>query len=55
MDKELEAIQKNKTWTLCSLPPGAKKIGIKWVYKTKINKQGKVVKLKARLVAKRYS
>lgn len=35
MDAEIEAIEKNKTWKLVELPVGAKRIGVKWVYKTK--------------------
>ena len=37
------------------LPSGRKTIGNKWVFKKKINAEGKVEKYKARLVAKRYS
>ncbi|MCH88235.1 hypothetical protein A2U01_0009118, partial [Trifolium medium] len=33
----------------------SKKIGVKWIYKTKYNEQGKIKKYKARLVAKGYS
>jgi hypothetical protein len=55
MDLEIEAIVKNKTWELVNLSVGAKKIGVKWVYKTKINESGKVDKCKAHLVAKGYA
>lgn len=55
MDLEIEAIVKNKTWELADLPVGAKKIGVKWVYKTKLNESGEVDKCKARLVAKGYA
>lgn len=37
MDNEIKSIEKNKTWTLIELPIGAKKIGVKWVYKLKPN------------------
>lgn len=37
------------------MPRGAKKIGVKWVFKTKLNKKGELDKCKARLVAKRYT
>ena len=53
MDIEIQAIERNNTWELTYLPKGAKKIGVKWVYKTKL-KENEVDKLKARLVAKGY-
>ncbi|XP_072986620.1 uncharacterized protein [Typha latifolia] len=40
MDYEINSVEKNKTWTLTELPAGAKKIGVKWVYKTKLNENG---------------
>ena len=55
MDKEIDAIEKNKTWTLTELPVEAKKIGVKWLYKTKFNEHGEIDKHKARLVAKGYT
>ena len=55
MDLELEVINKNGTWELTELPEGGKKIGVKWIYKTKFNENGKVDKYKARLVAKGYT
>ena len=54
MDEEIKSIEKNKTWELTNLPEGRKKIGVKWVYKTKRNAQGEVQRYKARLVAKGY-
>ncbi|GAU29997.1 hypothetical protein TSUD_160820 [Trifolium subterraneum] len=55
MDQEIEAIERNDTWELVSLPHGAKRIGVKWIYKTKYNEKGEIEKYKARLVAKGYS
>ncbi|GAA0162208.1 transmembrane signal receptor [Lithospermum erythrorhizon] len=55
MKNEMESIEKNKTWTLTSLPKGSKMIGVKWIYKTKRDGTGNVIKCKARLVAKGYS
>ncbi|CAL2259306.1 unnamed protein product [Prunus armeniaca] len=55
MNNEIKSIEKNQTWTLTELPAGAKRIGVKWVYKTKYNEHGKIDKYKARLVAKGYS
>lgn len=54
MDAEIEAIKKNETWVLTDLPPGEKTIGVKWIYKTKLNENGEIDKHKARLVAKGY-
>ena len=34
MKHELQAIGKNKTWEIVILPARAKKIGVKWVFKT---------------------
>lgn len=55
MKLEIQAIEKNETWELVELPAGAKKIGVKWVFKTKLNELGEVDKHKARLVAKGYA
>lgn len=37
------------------LPANVKKIGVKWIYKTKLNELGEVDKYKARLVMKAYT
>lgn len=54
MDSEIDVIEINNTLELTDLPKGQKTIGVKWVYKTKINEKGAVDKHKARLVAKGY-
>ena len=54
MKLEIQAIDRNQTWELVTLPHQAKKIGVKWVFKTNLNEEGKVDKCKARLVAKGY-
>jgi hypothetical protein len=54
MDQEMQAIERNDTWELTVLPSGSKTIGVKWVFKTKVNENGEVDKYKARLVAKGY-
>ncbi|CAL2249791.1 unnamed protein product [Prunus armeniaca] len=55
MEAELEMIEKNDTWKLVERPFAKPVIGVKWVYKTKLNLDGTVQKNKARLVAKGYS
>lgn len=42
-------------WKLVDLPANATAIGVKWVFKTKFNEEGRVEKHKARLVAKGYA
>lgn len=37
MDTEMQSIEKSKTWELEDLATGAKKIGVKWIYKIKYN------------------
>jgi hypothetical protein len=54
IDEEIHSIEKNDTWELTTLSEGKKPIGVKWVYKTKYNKNGEVDRFKARLVAKGY-
>jgi hypothetical protein len=55
MDAEIDAIERNDTWELTYLPTGAKKVRVKWAYKTKFNENGEIDKYKARLVAKGYT
>ena len=54
MNEEIEQI-KNKTWTLVPKPKDKNVIGTKWVFKNKLNEDGKVSRNKARLVCKGYS
>ncbi|PWA81315.1 ribonuclease H-like domain, Reverse transcriptase, RNA-dependent DNA polymerase [Artemisia annua] len=54
MKVELDSINRNNTWELTTLPKGHKAIGLKWVFKTKKDANGNIVKHKARLVAKGY-
>eukprot|EP00253_Pinus_taeda_P018080 PITA_18080 len=54
MDEEMNAIERNKTWDLFDLPKGKEVIGVKWVYKSKCNVEGKIERHKARLVVKGY-
>ena len=55
MDEKIEAIKKNQTWQLVNPQEGKDAIGVKWIYKTKFDVDGNIVKHEARLVAKGFS
>jgi hypothetical protein len=55
MVEEMAALDKNEAWDLVEFPTGRNPIGNKWVFKKKLNVEGKVEKYKAQLVAKGYS
>ena len=55
MRNEYNALVQNKTWTLVEVPPHCNVIGGKWVYTTKRDGNGNVLKYKARWVAKGYA
>lgn len=42
MDAEMEATTSNSTWKLFELPAGKKAVGLKWIYKTKLNAEGQI-------------
>ncbi|RVX08747.1 Retrovirus-related Pol polyprotein from transposon RE1 [Vitis vinifera] len=52
---EICALEDNHTWKLVDLPQGKKVVGCKWVFAVKVNPDGSVVRLKARLVARGYA
>ncbi|CAL2279392.1 unnamed protein product [Prunus armeniaca] len=54
MEDEIFMIEKNGTWELVNKPSDKQVIGVKWVFKTKLNLDGSMQKNKARLVAKGY-
>ena len=55
MVDEMASLNKNEAWDLVEFLAGRKPIGRKWVFKKKMNVEGKVEKYKARLVEKGYS
>ena len=55
MQQELNQFTRNDVWDLVPKPKGINVIGTKWVFRNKLNEQGKVIRNKARLVAQGYS
>jgi Reverse transcriptase (RNA-dependent DNA polymerase) len=54
MNEEIKAIDRNNTWELAELPKGSQPIGVKWVFKKKMNAQCEIEQYKVRLIAKGY-
>ena len=54
MRSEMNSIKDNQVWNLVDLPDGVKAIENKWVFKRKIDMDGRVHIHKARLVAKGF-
>ena len=48
-------MDKNQVWELVDLPAGCKRVGCKWVFKTKRDSKGNIERYKARLVAKGFT
>ncbi|XP_070037105.1 uncharacterized mitochondrial protein AtMg00820-like [Nicotiana tomentosiformis] len=55
MQEELDQFDKNQVGTLVTKPTNTTIIGTKWVFRNKLNEEGKVIWNKARLVAQGYS
>lgn len=52
--REFKSMEEKKVWKEVIVPEGAKKLGTKWVWKTKRNENREVLKRKGRLVAKGF-
>src|ERR1044072_2359849 len=55
MVEEIKMIKKNEAWKLVDRPNSHNVLGVKWVYRTKLNPDGSLKKLKARMVVKGYA
>ena len=55
MEAEIDALEKNGTWSLVPRPNGKNIISCKWVLTKKFDSNGKLDRLKARLVARGFT
>ncbi|GKB51547.1 ribonuclease H-like domain-containing protein [Tanacetum coccineum] len=55
MNNEIEALNRNNTWSICYLPAGRKPIGCKWLFKIKYKATCDIERYKARLVTKGFN
>lgn len=55
MEEYVQQIEKNETWELVPRPVDKNIIRTKWVYRNKMNEEGKVIRNKERLVSKGYA
>lgn len=54
MPEEINQFSKNDVWVLVPRPKETYVIRTKWVFRNKLNEQGKVIRNKARLVVQGY-
>ena len=55
MQEELNQFERNEVWELVPRPNDQSVIGIKWVYRNKMDENGIIIRNKARLVAQGYN
>ncbi|GJW67450.1 zinc finger, CCHC-type containing protein [Tanacetum coccineum] len=55
MNVEMQSMKDNEVWELVELPPDAKTVGHKWLFKKKTDMDGALHTYKARLVAKGFT
>nr|GEX77291.1 hypothetical protein [Tanacetum cinerariifolium] len=55
MNVEMQSMKDNDVWILVELPPNARTVGSKWLFKKKTDVDGAVYIFKARLVAKGFT
>ena len=54
MHEKLEQFERNGVWDLVPRPEYQNVIGTEWIFKNKLNEEGKIIRNKARLVAQGY-
>ena len=55
MQSELNEFERNKVWNLVPPPENHSVIGTRWVFRNKLDENGKVIRNKTRLVAQGYN
>lgn len=55
MNKGLQALTENKTWSVVKIPKGNKAVASRWVYKIKFNLDGPIKRHKAHLLARNFT
>nr|GFB29397.1 putative retrotransposon Ty1-copia subclass protein [Tanacetum cinerariifolium] len=55
MNVKMQSMKDNDVWVLVKLPPNARTVGSKWLFKKKTDMDGAVYIFKARLVAKGFT
>jgi hypothetical protein len=53
--EEMKVLEKNKTWSVMTLPDDKKTMECKWVFTVKYNSYGSTERYKVCLVAKRFT
>lgn len=53
--EEVQALVKNGTWEVTTIPKGKTTVGCKWIFTVKCNADGSINRYKARLVAKGFT
>ncbi|CAM8944080.1 unnamed protein product [Rhodiola kirilowii] len=55
MNAEIDALEKNHTWTITDLPKGKTVVDSKWIFRIKLNSDGTIERYKARVVARGFT
>ena len=55
MKEKINSMKHNGVWDLIELPKGCKRVGCKWVFKTKRESNGNLERYKPRLIAKGFT